>query len=113
LSISALRRPTPAVILHYWVVITIVAGMAFPLVWMLYSAFKTNQEIALAPLGLPSVWRWQNLVEAWNLGQLGRLYLNSLLVTSVSVTAIVLLLTGTSTRAGSGTIATVAPAFPS
>lgn len=78
-------------ILHYWVVITVVTGMAFPLVWMLYSSFKTNQEIALSPLGLPGVWRWGNLVEAWQLGRLGRLYLNSLFVTSVSVTAIVLI----------------------
>lgn len=88
---SSTKRLQPGVILHYWVVITVVTGMAFPLVWMLYSSFKTNQEIALSPLGLPGVWRWGNLVEAWQLGRLGRLYLNSLFVTSVSVTAIVLI----------------------
>ena len=77
--------------LHYWVAVTVVVGMAFPLVWMLYSGFKTNQEIANAPLALPAVWNWQHFVEAWQLGGLGRLYLNSLLVTGVSVTALVMI----------------------
>ncbi len=90
-SATRARRATPATILHYWVAITVVAGMAFPLVWMLYSSLKTNQEIALTPLALPAAFRWQHYVEAWQLGNLGRLYLNSLLVTGVSVTALVMI----------------------
>lgn len=92
-SAAAAPRSAPsfATVLHYWVAITVVVGMAFPLVWMLYSGFKTNQEIATAPLALPAVWRWSHFAEAWQLGNLGRLYLNSLLVTGVSVTALVMI----------------------
>lgn len=88
---SPTPRFAPATILHYWVAATVVVGMAFPLVWMLYSSFKTNQEISLTPLALPAEFRWQHLVEAWQLGNLGQLYLNSLLVTGVSVTTLVML----------------------
>lgn len=84
-------RVTPAVVLHYWVVATVTVGMAFPLAWMLYSSFKTNREIFAAPFGVPARWQWANLAEAWNVGGLGRLYLNSLFVTGVSVTIIVAL----------------------
>lgn len=71
--------------LRTWVVATVVAGMAFPLAWMLYSSLKTNQEIFGRPFGLPAAPQWSNLVEAWTVGGLGRFYLNSLLVTGVSV----------------------------
>jgi len=93
-SASTLTRPARLplmTVLHYWVAVTVVIGMAFPLVWMLYSGFKTNQEIATSPLALPAVWNWHHLVEAWQLGNLGRLYLNSLLVTGTSVTALVMI----------------------
>jgi ABC-type glycerol-3-phosphate transport system permease component len=78
-------------VLHYWVVITVVIGMAFPLIWMLYSSLKTNREIFAAPFGLPGAFRWQHFLEAWQVGGLGRLYLNSIFITGISVTAIVLL----------------------
>lgn len=83
------HRPLAGVILHYWVAVTVTVGMAFPLGWMLYSSLKTNREIFAAPFGLPQTWQWSNLIEAWRVGELGRLYLNSLLVTGVSVALIV------------------------
>jgi len=86
---STERRIDPAAILHVWVVITVVAGMAFPLVWMLYSSLKTNAEIFARPFGLPSSPQWTNWLEAWRVGELGRLYLNSLLVTGTAVTIVV------------------------
>lgn len=82
-------RLNPLTILHYWVVITIVIGMGFPLVWMLYSSLKTNREISRSILSLPKAFRWQHFVEAWVEGNLGRLYINSLLVTGISVLIIV------------------------
>ena len=82
------RRPapfSPATLLHYWVVVTVVAGSGFPLAWMLYSSFKTNREIFARPFGLPSAWHLENFAEAWVSGHMGRLYLNSLFVTGASV----------------------------
>lgn len=81
----------PAGILHLWVVVTVVAGMAFPLAWMVYSGLKTNAEIFAHPFGLPATLQWSNLIEAWNVGGLGRLYLNSLLVTGTAVVIVVAL----------------------
>jgi ABC-type glycerol-3-phosphate transport system permease component len=86
---STERRIDPAAILHVWVVITVVAGMAFPLAWMLYSSLKTNAEIFAQPFGLPSAPQWTNWLEAWRVGDLGRLYLNSLLVTGSAVLIVV------------------------
>ncbi|MDZ7799609.1 MAG: carbohydrate ABC transporter permease [Trueperaceae bacterium] len=88
---STERRSTPAAILHLWVVLTVVAGMAFPLAWMLYSSLKDNQEIFAHPFGLPEAPQWSNWVEAWTVGDLGRLYLNSLFVTGVAVAVLVAL----------------------
>ena len=81
----------PLGILHGWVVVTVVAGMAFPLAWMLYSSLKTNAEIFARPFGVPASPQWSNLIEAWTVGGLGRLYLNSLLVTGSAVTIVVAL----------------------
>ncbi|MDZ7801855.1 MAG: carbohydrate ABC transporter permease [Trueperaceae bacterium] len=88
---STERRPRldPGRLLHGWVVLTVVAGMAFPLAWMLYSSLKSNQEIFARPFGLPQDPDWGNWWVAWTTGDLGRLYLNSLLVTGSAVLIVV------------------------
>lgn len=85
------RRLDPAFLLQLWVVITVVTGMAFPLAWMLYSSLKTNAEVFARPFGLPADPQWGNWLEAWRVGDLGRLYLNSLLVTGSAVVIVVAL----------------------
>ena len=71
----------------------IVLVMFYPAIWMVYSAFKSNREIFRTPFALPSEWRWENLVEAWEVGGLGTLYLNSVFVTFVAVSMCVLFAT--------------------
>lgn len=61
---------------------------AFPLLWMLLSSFKTNAEIFSNPLALPTRIDLSSWVEAWQVGNLGRYALNSVIVTGVSVLAI-------------------------
>lgn len=63
----------------------IVLASFYPTIWMVLSAFKSDREIFRDPFGLPGIWRWGNFSEAWVTGGLGRLYLNSILVTSVAV----------------------------
>ncbi len=65
--------------------------MAYPLIWMVYSALKSNREIYADPFSLPQVPDWGNYVEAWVQGGLGRLYLNSIFVVTISVAVVVLL----------------------
>jgi raffinose/stachyose/melibiose transport system permease protein len=64
----------------------LVAAMFYPTVWMVLSAFKTDREIFRTPFALPATWRWENFIKAWEVGNLGTLYLNSLFVTTVAVT---------------------------
>ncbi len=71
----------------------IVLVMFYPAIWMVYSAFKSNREIFRTPFALPSEWRWENLIEAWEVGRLGTLYFNSVFVTVVAVSMCVLFAT--------------------
>ena len=63
---------------------------AFPLLWMAWSSFKTNREIFSSPLALPTSVDFGKWVEAWQVGNLGRYALNSAIVTSAAVLAILL-----------------------
>lgn len=63
----------------------LVAAMFYPTVWMVLSALKNDREIFRQPFSLPSVWRWENFATAWELGGMGNLYINSLIVTSSAV----------------------------
>jgi ABC-type glycerol-3-phosphate transport system permease component len=74
---------------HYWIALMVVIGMAFPLIWMILSSLKTNREIFSSPFGLPATPHFEQFVEAWVQGGLGRFYLNSVLVTASSVLLIV------------------------
>jgi ABC-type glycerol-3-phosphate transport system permease component len=79
------RRRSPAEWLQFGVAGAIVLATFYPAIWMVYSSFKSNREIFKSPFGLPAEWRWGNLVEAWNVGGLGTLYLNSIFVTTLAV----------------------------
>ena len=72
----------------------IVMVMFYPAIWMVFSAFKSNREIFRTPFALPGEWKWGNLIEAWNVGGLGTLYLNSVFVTVMAVSMCVLFATG-------------------
>jgi raffinose/stachyose/melibiose transport system permease protein len=64
---------------------------AYPVVWTLMSSLKTSGELYASPWGLPIPPQLDNLAQAWNLGQLGRAYLNSMIVTTASVLVILLI----------------------
>lgn len=90
----ATERPrSPAEWLQFGVAGMIVLIVFYPAVWMTYSAFKSNREIFKSPFALPKEWLWGNLVEAWTVGGLGTLYLNSVVVTTVAVGMCVLFAT--------------------
>ncbi|SMF91843.1 carbohydrate ABC transporter membrane protein 2, CUT1 family (TC 3.A.1.1.-) [Paenibacillus uliginis N3/975] len=57
----------------------------YPLYWLFISAFKTNQDFFNNPYGLPVEWMKENIVRAWDLGNMGRAMLNSTIVTITSV----------------------------
>ena len=75
--------------LLYLALVVYLALMALPFVWLLLSSLKTTLEMFSGPFSLPAVLRWSNFAEAWQTG-VARYLLNSLLVTGVSVLAILL-----------------------
>lgn len=79
--------------LRIFVAGAIVLVSFYPTIWMVLSAFKTNREIFRDPFGLPGTWHWEHFAEAWEVGGLGRLYLNSLIVTGTAVTITVVFAT--------------------
>lgn len=69
------------------------AWVVFPMIWMAYSSLKPDAEIFRDPFALPAAGHVEfgNYGRAWHQGHFGDYFLNSVLVTAVSVTAIVLL----------------------
>ena len=76
-----------------WTVLTFsLVFTFFPLVWLVISSFKTNIELQTAPFALPQVWQFGNYVNAVQVAELPRLFLNSVIV-STSSTALAMLIT--------------------
>jgi ABC-type glycerol-3-phosphate transport system permease component len=69
------------------------AWVVFPMVWMAYSSLKPDRAIFAEPFALPAAGHLQfdNYARAWREARFGDYFLNSVLVTTVSVAAIVLL----------------------
>lgn len=61
----------------------------FPIVWMLYSSFKTQKEFTTNPLALPHEIALGNFKEAMEFGHLFGGFLNSLLISVISVVLII------------------------
>lgn len=79
-----------AVILLFWAVIQL-----FPLYWMLTFSLKDNDEIfGSNVIGLPKHWIWENYTTALTKGNVGRYFVNSVIVTgcTIALTTIIALM---------------------
>ncbi|WP_256760534.1 carbohydrate ABC transporter permease [Cohnella sp. WQ 127256] len=64
----------------------------YPLIWLLIYSLKTNEEILSGSFfSLPSVWQWSNYSSAIEGGNYWKYLSNSLLVTVVTLTCVILL----------------------
>ena len=72
----------------YTLLLVLAASILAPLLWMVLSAFKNNAELFGSAWGLPSQLRWQNWIDAWNLGVVNYLF-NSSVVTGASIAGVV------------------------
>jgi len=87
---SALRRnATPGRAAIFTMMWALTVFTLYPLIWLIINSFKTTSEMFDRSWMLPESWLYQNYVSAWNFG-LGHYIVNSVIVTSASVTAIVL-----------------------
>jgi N-acetylglucosamine transport system permease protein len=57
----------------------------FPIVWIIYSSFKSTDEISASPWGLPASPQWSNFVTAWVEGGIGVSFINSAIVTAFTL----------------------------
>ena len=61
--------------------------VVYPMAWLLYTSLKTDREIFLAPFTLPD-WadlQWINFSRAWTVGHFGDYFLNSAMLTVLTV----------------------------
>jgi raffinose/stachyose/melibiose transport system permease protein len=84
---GGLAKVSKWVVLGFFLVFTFV-----PLVWLVVSSFKTNLELQMRPFALPAIWQFQNYVNAIQISSLPRLFINSVIVSSIS-TALTLIIT--------------------
>jgi len=89
-TVSPVARTIAYIVMILFTVLTIA-----PLVWMLYSSFKLNSEIMQSTLGFPMHPTFANYVRAWELGNMGVLFGNSVFYTGVATAIIVVLAVAT------------------
>ena len=64
----------------------------FPIYWMVLTALKPADEIFIyPPTFLPSRFAWENFVEAWNTAPFGRYFINTIIVTGLTVASHIML----------------------
>lgn len=70
--------------------------VAYPIVFLVLTSLKTNEEFFQNLFGLPVIAHWENYTAAWIVGKVGFYFGNSMLITVATViaTAIVALLGG-------------------
>jgi N-acetylglucosamine transport system permease protein len=62
----------------------------FPMVWLLYTSFKTDQEIFFSPWTLPATLQWDNFRRGWVDAHIGEYFLNSFIVVLPSLVLILI-----------------------
>ncbi len=72
--------------------------VVFPVLWVLYTSLKTNEEFMTKPWSLPSVPQWSNFAEAWEKAKFGSYFFNSLF-TVIFTLIITLIIVGASAYA--------------
>lgn len=68
-------------------------GVLVPFGWVIFTAVKTRYELPRNPLGFPVEWRWENFIDAWNVGHFDRYFMNSVYVVIPTVIAVLVLST--------------------
>ena len=57
----------------------------YPLIWMLYSSFKSNEDISNSVFALPSKLHFENYADAWATAKIGVYFINSVIVSIVAI----------------------------
>ncbi|OPX45978.1 L-arabinose transport system permease protein AraQ [Ruminiclostridium hungatei] len=84
-----LKLVTQAIINLFMILFSITC--IFPLIWMLYSSLKTQQEFSLDIISLPKVLHFDNFIAAIKIGKMHMFFGNSLFNSVVSVILIIII----------------------
>ena len=82
------KTSASGVLLHIvkWFLLIFFAVYAlFPLIWLAITSFKTNGELMANPFSLPAVWQIQNYINAIELSGIGRMMINSVVVSACAM----------------------------
>lgn len=78
----AMRRGvTPWAVLQWLLLLVASVLTIVPIAVTLYSSFKNNTDFFYNTWSLPKVWHFENYVTAWTDGNMGRYFINSIVVT--------------------------------
>ncbi|TAH75014.1 MAG: carbohydrate ABC transporter permease [Anaerolineaceae bacterium] len=64
----------------------------YPVIWLIFYSFKNNSEIFVTnPFGFPTTLRWENYAKAWSQYDVPTYFMNSLIVSGVTVALTIVL----------------------
>ena len=72
-------------IIFYIALILVSFIFIYPLIYTIMSSLKNNNEIYSNYFGLPTVFRYENYKDALNTGNMGKAFVNSLLLTLITI----------------------------
>ena len=78
------------VLIHVFL-LSVAITCIFPLLWMVSSSLKTQQEIFKNMSLIPSGWHFENYYRAWLEGGFGRFFINSIIYTVAVVCGIIII----------------------
>lgn len=82
---------TIGTVLTFSILVIFLIIFIYTLIWLFINSFKDNTEIFVNPWGLPSSWSIVNYIRAFQIGNAGIYFINSVFITTVSVTIGVML----------------------
>lgn len=88
--IALLKRRTSSQLMLWITLMALLLLIASPILFAILASFKTNIEIFTSPFSLPKSWSFDNIVNAWNLGNFKTYFLNSAFVTIIGMIIVVL-----------------------
>jgi len=84
-NVSLMRK-----VIIYFIFLVLSFATIYPLVWMFYTSLKPQWTILQDPFSLPQRLYLDNYKEAWQKGQFGRYFFNSVIVTTISLAGVVM-----------------------
>ena len=85
------RRLETNKLMIYFVLVTFLFISVMPVLWIVLAALKDSNELNENPFAFPSTITFQNIIDAWTVGKMGKYFLNSVIVAFPRVIIILIL----------------------